>query len=423
MNKILIVDDSNTKIERILKVLIERCSLDQGDIDVAYSVSSGLKAINKVFYDLVVLDLVLPQFDNENPDEEGGLSFLKSLKTRNDVNPPLQIICLTEHPKVIVKNRKEFANLMISIIVKKDSDSSWMDQLAEKVIYSRKLRTHIEISLKEKNKFDVGIICALQEEFEQLLDAFGRDKWIDYSIENCHYRLKRIEVVTETTQIVKIVASCALYPGSSATSALASFMYGVLGVDFLFMTGFTGGLIEEDKINDKSPSELQRGDIVVSSSVQDYAIGKLADNKDGKLKHLKEISQIQAKIGIFNKISEFITNSEIKDIINTKIINSNLRVEDSDSYKLLIAPTVSGPFVMTSRTVVNELIKSNRKLKAIDMEGYALYYTALAYDKPALWIKGVSDMADLNKDDTYHRVSAFGSALLLYLFIKEKLYD
>jgi nucleoside phosphorylase len=56
------------------------------------------------------------------------------------------------------------------------------------------------------------------------------------------------------------------------------------------------------------------------------------------------------------------------------------------------------------------------------MEGYALYYTAHVFDKPALWIKSVSDMLDSSKNDDYHQVASYTSACLLLQFIKDKLF-
>ena len=77
---------------------------------------------------------------------------------------------------------------------------------------------------------------------------------------------------------------------------------------------------------------------------------------------------------------------------------------------------------MTSSTMVEELKKADRNMSAIDMEGYALYYTAHVFNKPALWIKGVSDMMGPNKDDRYHNAASYASACLLLQFIKDKLY-
>lgn len=70
MIKILILDDSDRKIDKIKQVLVEGCDLQENDIEVAKSVANGRKAISKDYFDLVLLDLVLPLFENEEPQEE-----------------------------------------------------------------------------------------------------------------------------------------------------------------------------------------------------------------------------------------------------------------------------------------------------------------------------------------------------------------
>lgn len=416
MIRILIVDDRTEKIADIRKVLIERCSIEEDSIEEAKSVSSGLKALKRQFFDLVLLDLLLPQFDDdESASEDGGLSFLKSLNSAGDLTLPLQIICLTEYADILNEKRSEFDRLMVSSIVKKDGESQWIDQVAALINYSQRLREHVEDVLVEKNKFDVGIVCAIQEEFEMLLDAFGRQKWSDFELEGCAYRMKEICLTTENMQQVRVVAACSCNAGGVATAALASLMYGSLMVDYLFMTGITGG-IERD-------GAIHLGDVVIAKSIQDYAAGKVTEKSQGDVKLLKENSVMQANADLIGKMSEFVADSEVVERMNSRVKAAHLNVNDREQYAAHIAPTASGPFVMTSTSMVGELRQSERNLSAIDMEGYALYYTAHVYDKPALWIKGVSDFMDSNKNDDYHKVASFASACLLLQFIKDKLYD
>lgn len=415
MIKVLIVDDRTEKITTIRKVLVERCSVMDENIYVARSVSSGLKALKMQFYDLVLLDLLLPQFDDdETANEDGGLSFLKSLNTAGDLTLPLQIICLTEYADIINEKRSEYDRLMVSSIVMRDADSQWIDQIAASVNYSQRLRKHVEGVWAEKNKFDVGIVCALQEEFEMLLDAFGRRKWADFDLEDCAYRLKEIHLTTEDMCQVRVVAACACQPGGTATACLASLMFSSLKVDYLFMTGITGGINHD--------GEIHLGDVVVAKSIQDYAAGKVAEQVVGDVKLQKENIVVQANADLIGKMSEFLAKPEVMDNVNTRVANARLKVEDRDQYMAHIAPAASGPFVMTAPSVVEELKKTDRKLRAIDMEGYALYYTAYVFGKPALWIKGVSDMLDSNKNDRYHQTASYASACLLMQFIKDKLF-
>ena len=413
MMQILVIDDRPEKIERVKKVLVERCALQEENINVAESVSSGIKEIKSRFYDLVILDLNLPQFDRETATEDGGMSLLKMLKADSNVKPPLQIICLTEYANIVDNQRSEFEGMMVSTIVKKEGDSQWIDQLADKVIYSQRLRYHVTEVLSRVNRFNLGIICAIQEEFDMLLEAFGREKWSDFPLEGVAYRFKQITVTTESVQTVKIVAACAGAPGGIATAALSALMYGTLKVDCLFMTGITGGI--------PKGNEIQLGDVVIAKTIQEYASGKISEHGDGKVDLQKENTVAVADAELISRMSEYISDEEVVAKMNVKVAKAHLKVKEREQYNIMIAPTVSGPFVMTSPQVVKELVKNDRKLRAIDMEGFALYYTAHQYKKPALWIKGISDFADMKKADDYHKEAAFASAVLVNMFIKEKL--
>lgn len=86
-----------------------------------------------------------------------------------------------------------------------------------------------------------------------------------------------------------------------------------------------------------------------------------------------------------------------------------------------IAKTVCGPFVAASSSVAKELQEDERKLQALDMEGFALYATAHTLDKKADRIKAVSDFADIKKADGHHKTCCYASAAFLYEFIREML--
>ena len=60
MIRVLISDDSENKIELISKVLEEGCNLSPENIAVAKSVSEGRSKVTREYYDLILLDLVLP---------------------------------------------------------------------------------------------------------------------------------------------------------------------------------------------------------------------------------------------------------------------------------------------------------------------------------------------------------------------------
>ena len=208
-----------------------------------------------------------------------------------------------------------------------------------------------------------------------------------------------------------ILAACANKPGICATSVLASAMYNRFNVDTIFMTGITAGVNNGDIILD---------DIIIADAIHDYASGKIKEQPSGDIEFLKEMNQIPASRKLIALVSEFISNPEHIRKINDAIHDANLK-EEKENLSAHIAKTVCGPFVVASSTFIEDLQRDERKLQALDMEGFALYATAHTLDKKALWIKPVSDFADIKKSDGHHKTCCFASGIFLYEFIREML--
>ena len=103
------MDDSSIKIKAIKKVLFEGCGLSEEYVDVAESVSSGRKAVANDYYDIVLLDLVLPLFDYDEAVEDGGLNFIREISAAGEtVKMPTQIIGLTEKEDAYEKEKCYF---------------------------------------------------------------------------------------------------------------------------------------------------------------------------------------------------------------------------------------------------------------------------------------------------------------------------
>lgn len=418
MIKILILDDSSPKVVTIKKVLFEGCCISEDNVDIAVSVASGRKAVANDYYDLVLLDLVLPLFDGEEADENGGLNFISEISGAGEsVKMPTQIIGLTEKEDAYEKEKVEFESLLFNVIVCRQKDSTWMQQLKQAVNFTIRSKSAILKSLQQRRNFDIAVVCALSEEFKQLLAAFGGEtKWNNLTIEeDVPFLFKSIIVTTASGAEVKVVAAMAGRAGVIATSVLTTLMYTLFHVNTVFMTGFSAGF---------PSSDLQLGDILVASAIEDYASGKLKDI-DGSVKLLKEVHQIEAPSKLTLTMQELIEDEQTQANLMTKIKRSNLLVQNRDNYQIAMAATCCGPYVVTSEEVVKELKASDRKLEGLDMEGFGLYLTSKLLSsqnlKGAMWIKGVGDFANPDKADGYHKTCSFGSAALLYQFLKEKM--
>lgn len=409
MIKVLIIDDTDTKINRIKSVVIDNCSIPEENIDIAKSTNAGRKLLGTNDYDLLLLDLVLPLNDDEEPDAEEGPKFIDEIYTNDRINIPNQIIGLTQHEDCYSELKERFEDKVWYLLKYGHSKNDWITKLQNKIIHLKKTKESLLKSILDQDKYDIGIICALPEEFVQFKEAFNKSDLQKISIQEAPFDLYAGSINTGLGNSYKIIATCVGKPGMSATSILATTMYNIFKVDYLFMTGFCAGF--------ESP-DVTFGDIVVAESIQDYSVGKIKDDETGNLKLLKELHQIPANYELAGKMSTFISEETNVAKINSALRKQNL-LTGSNNVKALLGPTVCGAFVVTSETLMNELKADSRKLKSLDMEGFGLYLAAHILGKKCLWIKSIADFANSSKGDEYHNLCSYGSASFLYHFIKE----
>jgi nucleoside phosphorylase len=353
--------------------------------------------------------MVLPELEGSEASRNAGARFLSEIYQNDSIKTPLQIIGLTEYDAEFSELQQEFKDKLWYLLYYSRTSDDWKEQLKTKVFQLGQYKKSVEDEVAKRGKFDIGVICALRSEFNQMQKAFSRVNWTPFQIEGLPYPFKIGEVTTRSFKDLKIVAGCTDKPGMCPTSILATTMYTQLGVDTIFMTGITAGIHYDD---------LRLDDIIIADSIMDYASGKLAENQEGEIKLLKEVNQIQANRSLISKMANFISEDKTCEVINSDLRDNNLK-EGRENIMFRIAKTVCGPYVMAAPQIIEELKKDDRKLQALDMEGFGLYLTAHTLDKKALWIKGVSDFADAHKGDNRHKACSYASAKLLYEFIRE----
>lgn len=409
MIRILVIDDTQDKINQIKSVIIDNCRVDRKNIDVAKSINEGRRLLCLNDYDLLLLDLVLPLNDEENADREESPKFIDEIYYNGSINIPNQIIGLTQYDEFYSDIKERFEDKVWYLLKYEQSRNDWKTRLQNKIFHLIKSKESLKESVYKEYKYDIAIICALQEEFAQFKEAFKSCNLVKVNYDGLPFDFYKGVIETGYGNSLKIIASCVGRPGMSATSILATTIFTTFKVDCLYMTGFCAGFESDDVL---------LGDIVIAESIQDYSVGKLKDDEAGNLKTLKEIQQIPANYNLKSKISTFISHNESMSKVNTSLRSVNL-LKSRENIKALLAPTVCGAYVVTSENFMQELKADSRKLKSLDMEGFGLYLTSHILDTKCLWIKSVADFANSSKGDESHNLCSYASAVFLYHFIKE----
>lgn len=408
---ILIIDDNVNKIDALRRVMNPLFA--EGDIliEEANTISAARELMRVKSYDLVILDMVIPELEGDEASRTGGSDYLNEIENNNSVQKPLQIIGLTEYENEYNTQQAQFRDRLWHLLYYSQSKLDWKNQLKDKVLQLAKMKEDFVHGLENRNKNDIGIVCAISEEFEQLLKAFECD-WEETTLPGLPYSFRTTTLTTLGMRDLRIIAACAEHPGVCATAVLATSIVNIAHVEAIFMTGITAGFEDSGVLID---------DVVVADSVIDYAKGKLEELRDhkGEIMLLHEISQIPANHSLISKASSFCRQQGIIDEINDDVRNQKLK-DKRTNITPHVSKTVCGPFVMQSETLMEMLKSDDRKLQALDMEGFGLYFTSYVLGCPALWIKAVCDFGVDGKDNSRHEACAYISARFLYEFLREK---
>ncbi len=239
-----------------------------------------------------------------------------------------------------------------------------------------------------KQRFDVGIVVALPEEFRYVVEFSPQLGSIPYK--GTHfYRLKLASVSAACCLVGQMGIQSALH----ATIRLLEFAE----VKLLVLLGVAGAL----------GNSVEVGDVVVADEVNEFqASSKAQSTRDG----------YEFRYSGRHWSSEFAIREAVKHFehacpdgfqrwqAQVQEDFAGLSAPNRDSVcslpsTLHIGPMASGNIVAASSAFVDEVRRINRKFLAIDMEAAGVTFAATerVHRVPWLVVRGISDRADENK--------------------------
>lgn len=412
MIKVLIMDDTPEKMEKIKSVLKERCLLKEEDITTAESINGGRKLLSENIYDLLILDLVMPVSDGEDVGEEGqSETFINEMSRIGRLNKPIYIIALTQYEQKIEEQRNTFAKKLWKLIHYDLKERDWEDILQDAVDSIIVTKKQLIEAIKKVSTYDIGILCALDKEFVQMKKAISAN-WSPLEDANAPFELYSTQVRTEYGHTIKIIGCCCNAAGMQSTSVVASYLYSHFSIPLIIMTGFCAGF-NVDGVN--------YGDLFIAESEYDYGSGKLVKNDDAQ-KVKPEPRQIPCSYSLLGKFRSFIREEDIASNLYNELKRVNLLMDEMRVPSIHVAPGACGSYVVGDEDFMNKLLESsNRKLRGLEMEGYGLYMAGHMLNKEYILIKGIADFADGSKNDKFHTTCSYGSAWLVAQYIKKML--
>jgi nucleoside phosphorylase/CheY-like chemotaxis protein len=410
MISILIVDDIPTKVSAIEKLLLAIPPLTRDDITVAPDIITAKRLLIEKQFDLLILDLSLPQRFGENPDDDGGVTFLEDLSTDPTLIPPFHIVGLTEHPRLNTKHSGLFISNLWYLITYDAQYRLWEEQISNYARYLIKSKMELLNPSNVKYDYDLAIVTILNEtELQKVKELDGH--WTEQKFPNdsTFYYTGYFEKDDRNFSVV--VASTDNAMGMPAASVLSMKLIQRFRPKYICMAGICAGLKGKGNI----------GDPIMADRVWDYGSGKhIIKTVDRK--------KVEAFKPYINQIAlDKELSSQFSNIISKNLYFSEIQSSWKNTYndKLIgrIGPFASGSAVIANENKLNEIKEQHGQLVGFDMESYAVFYAAdnCSYPKPTPFIiKSISDFGDSHKNnprkDEFQEYAAFTSAQLLYHF-------
>lgn len=403
MINILIVDDSTEKLRNIKAVLDDVIkNNEEVEIEVAMGILDTKRIVSHKNIDLMILDIQLPQRVTDTPEKEGGIRLLKELKESRRYKYPNYVISLSRYEESIDVFKNSEGNIHSAIIY--DDKNAWKEQLLDRVKVFLTIANNNVVH--RSYEYDIAVICALPEEIEEISRSLEKVEKIHKDEDDeIYYRgywqipEKRIKVVFGSANQMGMVAATSL-----ATKMIYNFI-----PRYLVMTGIAAGT---------DCKKMNYGDVVVASTAWDYRAGKDVREEE-KSEHLNTIKPFTIDTSFINWVREL---SEDEKSLR-KIWDDFQGKKPETKLKLLHGSVVSGASVVTDVEIVKGVLKEqSRDILALEMEIYGVYYAANWAIKPRpkfVALKSISDFADKDKTDDYHKYASYTSAKVFEKLAKD----
>jgi nucleoside phosphorylase len=394
--KILLVDDDQRKVKNILLSIASVSGYFSEEIDVARTINEARKLLELNQYDLMILDLSLPERLDCDPHASGGVDLLTEIEERSIYNSPREVIGLTAYTSIKADHQNFFDKRLWSVMVYEESSEKWGEQLRQKL-------NQIKSSLSKKNvarhyDAEICVIAALSTpELKALLNIKSWN-WSDYEVPDDPTNY--YQGVLKNGKDIYAAASPRM--GLPAAAVLASKMINKFRPKYLVMIGIAAGI----------ESKVKKGDIIVADPGWDYGSGKITIDSEGA--SVFEPSPHQLNLDpIIKKQFEKIE----KDHIALSSIYNEWPAQKPDTQlKVHIGPFASGASVIADPSVTIKLKDQHRKILGFDMESYGVMTSGHDSDEPkpkVIVIKSVCDYGDIHKDDEFQAYASYTSVALL----------
>ncbi|MGM8062690.1 phosphorylase family protein [Vogesella indigofera] len=399
--KTLIVDDQYQDKAKVIINVLNRVGAERVEL-----VSSSREALQKMSgekYDLLVLDLQIPDALGEDAKPQGGKQLLEFIELNSEINRPSIVVAITSHHEAYELCEDFFRARGWTLLLGVEDE-----ELLYSVLTTQK--AHLSSAAKEE-VFDVAIITALPHtELEAVLKLpCNWQQYQDRDDDNIYYT-GTIDVVGGGKK--SLIATSAPQMGMAASAALAARVCLKFRPSLLVMTGIAAGI----------KGKVELGDILVADPCWDWGSGKLTV-KDGSVVFLSSPTQIPLDPTLRKKFQILASQRAYMDEIYAEWKSSS---RPAHNLNMHVGPMATGAVVLEDPATVELIKQQNRNTIGVEMEAYGVMAAAF-YSGPlrprVVAIKSVCDFADPTKNNEWQAYAAYTSASLAYRFVRDHFFE
>lgn len=171
--KVLLVDDNEPRV-KILKAWMLDLGIARENIVTTDNTTSARSLITRNYFDVLLLDVVLPKRSKEHARWLHGIELLDYVASSARARKPEKIIGITAHSNDINAFRDKFENHCLSVIEIKDNTGDWRSRLSSAFNYTRNskiARTHAQSDLAAITVHGIRTFGQWQERLKHIVHA------------------------------------------------------------------------------------------------------------------------------------------------------------------------------------------------------------------------------------------------------------
>jgi nucleoside phosphorylase len=403
--KILVADDNNDKIARIIAASIENSTVSRDDIHVAHTVADARRELQSHAFDLLVLDILLPAKAGDTPSHTATLSLLEEITSRDTLKKPGHIVGLTAYDDALREAGPDFVKRTWTVIHFSPESFAWSEQLRACVDY---IAARLVQPAPPQYGIDLCVITALPTpEFA--------------AVERLPWNLRAAEPLDDNTFVrrgtftshgstFQVTAATATKVGVVSTALLTAKLVQRERPRFVVMVGICAGIKGKTNV----------GDVIFGDPIWDWQSGKHIVGPEGQRFAIAPDPQ---------PLASFVrarANQARQDSTIWNGIRDGWPTPPQTSLRAHIGPMATGASVVADQDIVDSVVAQNRNALAIDMESFGAVCACISASHPrptGLSIKAVCDFADDQKSDDWQAYAAYTSAEAMRSFFEHHMHQ